>query len=134
MLRSITIITCVGVIGIVLLQLFDRHDGSIQAISIIIGFLTPTIVGLLSLMKSQENSMAIQDMHKSTDNTLSQISSNAQAAAVKAEAAANKADESAAKIELAVQNGNTVIEQTHKIAEAVSQTAQNVEAIKKNGH
>lgn len=141
MLRSITTITCVGVIAIVFLQIFDRHDGSIQAITIIIGFLTPTIVGLMSLMKSQENSIAIKDMHSATDNTLSRISSNAKVAADnaktasdKAELAAVKAYESAAKIEMAVQNGHTVIEQTTRIAEIATQTAQNVEAIKKNGH
>lgn len=130
----IAFISCLGVGAIVTLEIFAPAAGNLQTITIIIGFLTPTVVGLLGLLKSQENANAIANMHIATDASLNQISASAKNASDKAEVAAVRADVVAAKIETAVANGNTVIEQTHKIAEAVTQTAQNIEAIKKNGY
>jgi uncharacterized alkaline shock family protein YloU len=130
----IAFISCLGVGAIVALEICAPTANNIQAITIIIGFLTPTVVGMLGLMKSQENGKAIDKMHNSTDSTLSQISLNAKTAADKAEVAAVKADVAAVNIEAAVKNGHTIVETANKIAETVTKTAQNVEAIKQNGH
>lgn len=113
LLPTITIISCVGVLAIVILAIYAPSVSSMQAISIIIGFLAPTVVGLLSIMKTQENADAIQDMRTHTTNQLYEINNAASAAAVKANETATKAD---------------------KIAQVTIQTAQNVEAIKANGH
>lgn len=123
----IAFISCLGVGAIVALEICAPTTNNIQAITIIIGFLTPTVVGMLGLMKSQENGKAIDKMHNSTDSTLSQISLNAKTAA-------DKADVAAVNIEAAVKNGHTIVETANKIAETVTKTAQNVEAIKQNGH
>lgn len=119
-LRTITIISCAGVASITAIQIFSPGVDHTQTISIIIGFLAPTVVGLLGLMKSQENAVAIKDMHASTDNTLNKINDAAIIAATKADEAAVKADAAATK--------------TDKIAEVTTRTAQNVEAIQANGH
>lgn len=113
LLPTITIISCVGVVAIVVLAIYAPTVSSMQAISIIIGFLAPTVVGLLSIMKAQENSDAIQDMREHTNNQLCEINNAASVAAVKANEVATRADQ---------------------IAQVTIQTAQNVEAIKANGH
>lgn len=63
MVWAIIIISLTGVCGLVTIEIFRPTDNNLPVIAILLGFLSPTIAAVLSLLKSQENANRLDHMH-----------------------------------------------------------------------
>jgi hypothetical protein len=67
MLRAITIMSGIGVAGIVAVEALRPKEDNAQIIFTILGFLSPTMVAVLALLKAHENREAVKDLHSATE-------------------------------------------------------------------
>lgn len=67
-IQAITFISVVGLAAIVAIFAIRPHEDNIQAMATIVGFLTPTLMAFLALMRSTENAASINKNKESIDN------------------------------------------------------------------
>ena len=73
MLRAVTILSAMTVIGIVALEYLRPGANNITTIEIMVGFTAPTILSLLGLMRAQENANILAASKMTLENIDKQI-------------------------------------------------------------
>jgi hypothetical protein len=112
LLCRIVIICLIGAIAIVTMVIACPHDNNKEAITILLGFLSASIVGLLSLAKNQENAYMMREHAEQVQSSLERLNIVTKDAAHKADVAASKAGEAAARTS---QTLSTIQKQTDSI-------------------
>lgn len=79
-IMAVVILSVAGVIGVVLLFAL-QVENAIALSAIVLGFLAPTIVSLLSLKQGKQNAAAVQAVKVSVDGRLTQLLAKSQEAA-----------------------------------------------------